>query len=173
MTMTKEKKASTPPIKPAKTRPNSSKNKQSTGKAGTYDKEAIIDKIAAGLANGITLREMCREDGMPSFVAVYDWIKADESIALRIARAREAGYDCIADQIIEIIDDSANDFVKDKDGSERPNGEVVARSRLRAEMRLKLLAKWSPKKYGEKLAVGGSDDLPPIQVIERVIVDPE
>lgn len=152
--------------------PDSLKNGQSAEKNGKYDKEAIINKIVAGLSDGRTLREMCREEGMPSFVAVYDWIKADEDVALRIACAREAGYDCIADQIIEIVDDASNDTVMNEDGTERTNGEVVARSRLRAEMRLKLLSKWSPKKYGDKLAVGGADDLPAIKIerIERVIV---
>lgn len=142
---------STKPGKSIVARPDGSKNGQVAEKKAKYDKEAIISKIAAGLSDGRTLREMCREEGMPSFVAVYDWIKADEDVALRIACAREAGYDCIADQIIEIVDDSSNDTVMNEDGTERPNGEVVARSRLRAEMRLKLLSKWSPKKYGDKV----------------------
>ena len=31
--------------------------------------------------------------------------------------------------------------------------EVTSRSKLRVETRLKLLAKWNPKKYGEKVAL--------------------
>lgn len=124
-----------------------------------YNREAIITQIAAGLSEGQTLRAMCREEDMPGYVTIYNWIKENSDFAERIACAREAGYDCIADQIIEIIDETSDDYVTDKDGNERPNNEIVARSRLRAEMRLKLLAKWSPKKYGEKTetAITGAD----------------
>lgn len=127
-----------------------------------YDREAIITYIATGLSEGQTLRAMCREDGMPGYVTIYSWIKENSGFAERIACAREAGYDCIADQIIEIIDETSNDYVEDKEGNERPNNEIVARSKLRAEMRLKLLAKWSPKKYGDKtdIALTGADGGP-------------
>ena len=33
------------------------------------------------------------------------------------------------------------------------NAEFVARSRLRVDTRLKLLAKWDPKRYGERSEV--------------------
>jgi len=136
-----------------------------------YNKIAILESIAAGLADGQTLRAMCRVDGMPSYHTVYNWINDSPDMISHIAQAREAGYDCIADQIIEIIDDSSKDVIVAEDGSERANSEVVARSRLRAEMRLKLLAKWSPKRYGDKLALGGADDLPPIR--QDVSISPE
>jgi hypothetical protein len=131
--------------------------------AGKKTKEQVINRIVAGLAEGETLRAMCRENGMPNYSTVYDWIKADAEISQRIACAREAGYDCISEQILEIIDDSSFDTIANDEGVERTNSEVVARSKLRAEMRLKLLAKWSPKKYGDKLAIGGDADAPPIQ----------
>ena len=37
----------------------------------------------------------------------------------------------------------------------RVNAEHIQRSKLRIETRLKLLAKWNPKKYGDKLALEG------------------
>jgi hypothetical protein len=42
----------------------------------------------------------------------------------------------------------------------RLNAEHVQRSKLRIETRLKLLAKWNPKKYGERVAVAGDADSP-------------
>lgn len=113
----------------------------------------VIERIVHGLSNGETLRGMCREEGMPGYVTVYEWIKKDEALAERIACAREAGYDCISEEILAIVDDSAHDTYMDDEGNERTNTEVVQRSKLRAEMRLKLLAKWSPKKYGDKLDI--------------------
>jgi len=49
----------------------------------------------------------------------------------------------------------------------------VARDRLRVDTRKWLLSKALPKIYGDKLALGGDQDAPPIAMltrIERVIV---
>ncbi|MNU09652.1 hypothetical protein D3C72_2563420 [compost metagenome] len=53
---------------------------------------------------------------------------------------------------------------------------MLGHRRLQVETRLKLLAKWHPKKYGEKVtAEHTGPNGAPIQYerIERVIVDPE
>ena len=42
---------------------------------------------------------------------------------------------------------------------------MLGHRKLQVETRLKLLAKWDPKRYGEKLALGGADDLPPIKTM--------
>jgi hypothetical protein len=82
----------------------------------------------------------------------------DGAFAERIARARELGADAIAEEVLEIIDDGRNDWMErfDEEGNatgRQANGEHIQRSKLRAEMRLKLLAKWSPKKYGDSTKV--------------------
>ncbi len=78
------------------------------------------------------------------------------------ARAREAQADKLAEDILAIADDGRNDTYQTEDG-EQTNHDVIARSRLRVDARKWLASKMAPKKYGEKLAVGGADDLPPIQ----------
>ena len=101
---------------------------------------------------------------MPNYSTVYDWLKEDEALAQRIAHARDIGADAIAEDILSIVDDARNDWMEkfDKDGQGigwALNGDHVQRSKLRAEMRLKLLAKWNPKKYGDKLDLSGSVDV--------------
>ena len=114
----------------------------------------IEERIINGLCDGVPLRELCRQKGMPNWRTVYDWISADEELAARIACARELGFDAIAEDILDIADDGTNDWVerKRKDGSTDTviDAEHVQRSKLRIETRLKLLAKWNPKKYGDK-----------------------
>lgn len=116
----------------------------------------IDEAIIAGLSSGITLRELCRTHGIGKST-VYDWIQADEVFAGRIARARELGFDEIAEEALEIAEDGSNDWMQRhrQDGSSEDvlNGEHVQRSKLRIETRLKLLAKWDPKRYGDKLDV--------------------
>lgn len=124
---------------------------------------AIVDEIMNGIADGVPLREICRREGMPNWRTVYDWLEADEEMAARFTRAREIGFDAIAEETLDIADDGTNDWAERRrqDGSVDTvlNSEHVQRSKLRIETRLKLLAKWSPKKYGDKqqVEVGNKD----------------
>lgn len=127
------------------------------------EKQAQKDKICALIAEGTPLRVICRMDGMPAWRTVYDWIKADEAFASQMESARALGYDAIAEETLDIADDARNDWMEtlDDEGKGvgwRLNGDHVQRSKLRIETRLKMLAKWHPSKYGEKVDVahGGS-----------------
>lgn len=102
---------------------------------------------------------ICRDESMPRLRTVYDWRDADESFAARFARAREEGYDAIAQDCLEIADETGHDTKEGRNGELIPDNEWITRSRLRVETRLKLLAKWSPKKYGEKVDVEHSGEL--------------
>lgn len=116
-------------------------------KRHTKKTPAIVDEIMEGIADGVPLREICRRDGMPNWRTVYDWLEADEEMAARFARAREIGFDAIAEDILSNVDNV------------KAISEHIQRSKLQVETRLKLLAKWSPKKYGEKqqVEVGNKD----------------
>ena len=96
---------------------------------------------------------------MPSVATVGNWKAADEVLSSAIARAREEGFDAIALQCLEIADETSRDTVI-TDTGERANSEWISRSKLRVETRLKLLAKWDPKRYGDKLQVGGDAQNP-------------
>lgn len=116
---------------------------------------AVCAEIVERLSQGEPLRQICRDEHMPGWRVVYDWIRDDEKFAAHIAHARELGFDAIAEDTIEIADDARNDWMERLDKEDVPvgyqlNGDHVQRSKLRIETRLKLLAKWSPKKYGER-----------------------
>jgi hypothetical protein len=130
--------------------------------------EELAGEILARVADGEPLAQVLRDLGI-GHTTWYDWTKAHEALAERIARAREVGYDVIAVDALKIADDSTRDTI-DTERGPRIDSEWVARSKLRVETRLKLLAKWDPKRYGEKLAVGGATDLPPIQ--QNTTVEP-
>jgi hypothetical protein len=129
-----------------------------TGRPSTYD-PAVATKICEQLSEGISLREICRQEGMPPWQTVYSWMERDASLVEAIARAREIGYDALAEECLKIADDGTNDYVEGERGPQL-NSEHIQRSKLRIETRLKLLAKWSPKKYGERVQVAGDADSP-------------
>ena len=98
----------------------------------------IVQAICDRLATGEPLAVICRSDGMPDASTVRDWQKSREEVSLAIARAREEGHDAIAYRTRETargLGDSKDDVQRDK---------------LIIETDLKLLAKWDPKRYGEK-----------------------
>lgn len=124
----------------------------------TYTPEKA-DAICERIGEGEPLRVICRDPGMPSWRTVYRWIEADEEFAARIAHARTRGFDAIAEQCLDIADDRSNDtkVIETEDGGrEVANTEWISRSKLRVETRLKLLAKWDPKRYGDKLDLNHS-----------------
>jgi hypothetical protein len=98
----------------------------------------VEELIIEGLTDGVPLRVLCRRDDVPSWRTVYDWINADASFASRVAYARDLGFEAIAEDILDIADDTP------------AISEHVQRSKMRIDTRLKLLACWSPKRYGNK-----------------------
>ena len=113
---------------------------------------------------------------MPHWSAVYGWMEADKEFSHRIARARENGEEVIAQECLEIADNAKNDWME-ANGQDavayRLNGEHVQRSKLRIETRLKLLAKWNPKKWGEKVDLNhGGQECNPVNMTTKVVLVP-
>jgi hypothetical protein len=104
---------------------------------------ALEEILLAGLAEGITLRKLCRRHQIAPAL-VQRWRLEDREFARRFALAREAGFEAIAEETLEIADDDAGDVThKEKaDGtmSVAKNPDNVAQARLRVETRLKLLS---------------------------------
>lgn len=133
-------------------KPEAQKGKRGRPSLKTPEIEAeIIERIA----NGEPMAAICRSEHMPEYRTVNDWMRADEAFSAGVARAREAGYDRIAVDCLEIADDARNDWMAARDDESgagyKLNGEHVQRSKLRIETRLKLLKCWDPKRYGDKV----------------------
>ena len=105
--------------------------------------------IAAWIAEGKPLQEYCRQPGAPAWRTVYEWQDRDPEFFAMIARARDIGADRIAEQALEILDEIP--AMTGADGEQRIDPAFVTWQRNRAEYRLKLLAKWNPRKYGDTL----------------------
>lgn len=117
----------------------------------------IADEICERIATGETLRDICRSDGMPSYRSVYRWRESDAQFSARFTLAREIGGDVIAEQTLEIADETSHDTIETEHG-EKPNSEWINRSKLRVETRLKLLAVWFPRKYGQRIDVTSGNE---------------
>lgn len=121
---------------------------------------AVINHIAD---NGYSLRKACAEVKIPR-KTFYEWIDADKEKSNQYARACEERADAIADEILDIADESANDLIEQDLGdgivNTVTNHEAIQRSKLRVDARKWLLGKLAPKKYGDKLLLGGDPENP-------------
>ena len=131
------------------------------------ERPAIIAELEAWLSEGKTLREFCRQEGKPAWRTIYDWLEADEVLSARIAHARLLGEDAIAQDCLRIADTPClgTETKTDADGNvETKEGDMLGHRKLQIETRLKLLAKWNPKKYGDKVMHGNDPEnpLPPV-----------
>ena len=137
-------------------KPSTTADRPKQKRARVYNPSDYVDEICEWIAQGKTLRDYCRQEGRPHYTVVYEWRLNDDEFAQRFARARDIGHDAIAEECLAIADDGAFDAVESDDGRLQVNHDVIQRSKLRVETRLKLLAKWSPKRYGDKLDVNHS-----------------
>ena len=116
----------------------------------------VIEEVLSRIAQGETLAALGRELGFhPNNWAVR--VREDEELAIAYQRARDVGADVIAEDALRIIDEEPLRVVEVDEEGKTSHGRIdsaaVAWAKNRAEMRLKLLAKWNPKKYGDKQTV--------------------
>lgn len=151
------------------------------GRPSKFSKD-LIEAIVERLSTGEPMAKICRDEGMPAYRTVLSWMnEKDESgtqtergayVSALIARAREEGFDRLAEQCLEIADDGTRDYGTREDGTAFVDHDHIQRSKLRIDTRLKLLAKWDPKRYGEKIQHADADgnNLPAPQFVIQPVV---
>ena len=131
------------------------------GRPSKYTPE-LAAEICERLSNGEPLRQICRDDHMPAWQKIYEWMERDETLSGAITRAREQGYEAIAEEALIIADTPrwGQKQVMSDQGTTTTVEDMVAHRKLQIETRLKLLAKWNPKKYGDRVQLAGDAESP-------------
>jgi hypothetical protein len=127
------------------------------GRPSKYDPE-IARIICEQLSEGVPLRQICRDnEGFPAWRTVYDWMGRDEELSASIARARDIGYDALAEECLLIADTPqfGQKQVMSDEGATTTIEDMLGHRKLQIETRLKLLAKFHPTKYGDRVAIEG------------------
>lgn len=131
------------------------------GRPTDYTPE-LADKICAEIASGHSLRTICSDESMPCMASIYSWLRTKPEFLEIYEKAKEDQSDALAEEMLDIADDGANDWMLTNDPENlayRVVGENVQRSRLRVDTRKWIASKLKPKKYGDKqsVEVGGKD----------------
>lgn len=111
--------------------------------------QEIFDEICVRIAEGESLRKICKDEKMPSLVSVWKWLNNSEELVKQYTRAREEQAETFVDEILDIADDNKDDTSIDENGKLIINQEVIARSRLRVDSRKWIASKLKPKKFGD------------------------
>lgn len=124
------------------------------GRPTDYNQE-IAEIILDRLAEGKPMKVICKEEDMPCYMSVLRWQRRHPEFGDLVARAKVDGTHALADECIEIADEKKSD---------------PADRRVRIDTRLRLIGKWNATIYGDKMAVGGADDMPAIKTSKQLDV---
>lgn len=124
--------------------------------------DELADDLIKWISDGKTLLAWCREPGRPSHHSVYRWIRDDNDFAQKMNLAREIGADAIADECMQIADTMLDAVILEESGqgTKTTKSDALGHRKLQIDTRLKLLAKWHPKKYGDKIELSGDKEKP-------------
>lgn len=112
--------------------------------------QAIFDCLIGGK----TVCDIIKINGMPSRKKIYSWLVSDKDFKKRFDIAQELGFDHLAEETLEIVDEKPH--IIDKDGETKTDKTHVAWMSKRVDQRMKLLKHWYPSKYGDSIDVKGS-----------------
>lgn len=125
----------------------------------------LADVICIRIAEGESLRQICRDDDMPERVTIYRWLAANPDFCNQYTHAREDQADTLADEILAIADEQPEIIpVTDKRTGEliehKLDGAFLQWQKNRIDARKWIAMKLKPKKYGDKLTHAGDPENP-------------
>jgi hypothetical protein len=126
------------------------------GQIKVYSSE-LAAEICRRVANGETLREICRSPGMPPESTVRWWHLHDfEGFAALYAHARQSQAEAWADELVAISEE------RDSEPNDR---------RVRIDTKRWLMSKLVPKKFGDRIVHAGDQDAPIQHVVCKLELD--
>lgn len=96
--------------------------------------ETTAKAICSRIAEGESLRTICKDSKMPARATVFQWLADNEDFQRAMRLARDIQADTLADEILEIADTD-------------PDPQCA---RLRIDARMWYAGKLRPKKYGNR-----------------------
>lgn len=128
------------------------------GRPSLYTNELAEDICMQIATSSKSMKTICSELKI-SVATVITWLSEGHrnyisEFAKQYARAKELQADYLAEELMEIADDSGDDLLTiDEYGNRVENREFVNRSKLRVDARKWIASKLKPKRYGDKIDV--------------------
>ena len=119
----------------------------------------LADKICERLADGESMRSVCRDEALPCMSTIFKWLREKPEFLQQYEIAKEECADALVEDMLDIADNHAAQPLL-KDGEPVViDGKVVMmvdavgvnHARLRVDTRKWAASKLKPKKYGDKI----------------------
>lgn len=108
----------------------------------TYTTETAA-KFCAAIADGGTLRSVCKKAGMPSKATVFRWLADNPEFQKMYEAATDERTDVMIDEIVDIADNC------------KPDADSIRKAKLRIHARVEQAQRMKPRKYGAKMQLTG------------------
>ena len=80
----------------------------------------VVDLICERIAvDGVALRQICQDTSMPARSTLFLWLRQRPDFRQKYASAKQFQIQCMADEMIDIADDRASDWIE----REGPDGK--------------------------------------------------
>ena len=110
-----------------------------------------IDKVCADIIGGTSMTAIAKSLDV-SIGSFLNWLNADSERSARVTEARRT--------TAKLWDELATETIKDA-----PDAFELSKAKELAHHYRWRASKIAPREYGDKIAVGGADDLPPIKTM--------
>lgn len=129
----------------------------------------LVERICAALAEGRSLRSICKDKGMPTEQTTYRWLAKSAEFRALYSLAREVQVDVLVDEILDIADNASEDWIK-KDSGWVTNRENIKRTKLRIGVRKWRVGILMLRKYGAGRERSGDGEVTPeIRVVREIV----
>jgi hypothetical protein len=140
------------------------------------DKIAFNDELATEICERISAGELliniCNDSHMPTVRRCNQWLKANSDFSALFRDAINDRLTIFEEETIKIADDAANDFkeiLKSGKTIKQVDAEVIARAKLRVDVRFRHLKAGKPQKWGDSstLTVKDNDEFDPANMSQE------
>ena len=134
----------------------------------------LATTICMRIAEGRSLRSICKDEDMPDASTVTRWLASGEheEFCTQYARARTLQADAIFEECLEIADTPVEGVrtEESEDGVRTIREDMLGHRRLQVDTRKWMAGKLAPKKYGEKVEVehGGNVQIEHVGVRDEI-----
>ena len=143
--------------------------KKKIGRPSLYT-DKLAAEICIRLAIGESLVQICKEDAMPAYRTVMNWLFEERAegdpkrgFLHKYARAREVQAMTYVDQMVVLADDDSRDVLYDLDGQPVQATSVrINRHRLQIDTRWRIITKLLPR-FADRIVPESVDEAIPIE----------
>lgn len=119
----------------------------------------LADSICAELADGKSMRTICKEEKMPAMATIFRWLREKEEFREQYETAKQECADAMIEDILDIADNQVEQPILVEGKPIEIDGKAVTikdspsvqHAKLRVDARKWVASKLKPKKYGDRV----------------------